>query len=297
MAVQKHNPNKLNFNKTNPMKTNNTIQTAITTFFTFLFLFPSMLLGEVNMPTIDLTGEWSGMNEELSYMNLNHKDGKITGQICEMKGHDCMDIKDAKLKGNTLTFHYVFEKKKKQIQVAVQLEISDDRKTLTGKATIEEAGVHVNLKFDRESELRVEPEKENVVSSRLEGRWQINEAISNRLSTKLTDRYQDNTMEFHVDEKIVSKIPENFSKFMADKTIYTAGMAKWGEKEYPFILIEHNGNPHIVCFRERNGDPMGDAESFNVMLAVAEKTSNDLLFVGGDFNNQPFLALERAETP
>ena len=30
------------------------------------------------------------------------------------------------------------------------------------------------------------------------------------------------------------------------------------------------------------------------MLAVAEKTSNDLLFVGGDFNNQPFYALERA---
>jgi hypothetical protein len=38
---------------------------------------------------------------------------------------------------------------------------------------------------------------------------------------------------------------------------------------------------------------MGDAESFNVMLAVAKESANDLLFIGGDFNNQPFSAYER----
>jgi hypothetical protein len=76
-----------------------------------------------------------------------------------------------------------------------------------------------------------------------------------------------------------------------------AGIMKSGKNDYPFILIEHKGNPHIVIFREWDGDPVGDAESFNVMLAVAENTSNDLLFIGGDFNNQPFYALERAETP
>ncbi|MEM9005896.1 MAG: hypothetical protein AAGE59_20530 [Cyanobacteria bacterium P01_F01_bin.86] len=30
-----------------------------------------------------------------------------------------------------------------------------------------------------------------------------------------------------------------------------------------------------------------------VMMAAAEDASNDLLFVGGDFNNQPFTAYDR----
>ena len=150
--------------------------------------------------------------------------------------------------------------------------------------------------FTLMAELKVESDKENVVSSRLEGRWQFNEAISTRLSTRLS-RNRDRAVEFHADDKVVAKIPGKYEKFLADKTIYMAGIMKSGKNEYPFILIEHKGNPHIVFFRERNGDPLGDAESFNVMLAVAEKTSNDLLFVGGDFNNQPFYALERAEMP
>jgi hypothetical protein len=65
---------------------------------------------------------------------------------------------------------------------------------------------------------------------------------------------------------------------------------------HAFILIEMKGNPHVVYFRERDGDPLGDAESFNVMLAVAKDKPSDLLFIGGDFNNQPFTAYERSET-
>ena len=147
------------------------------------------------------------------------------------------------------------------------------------------------------AQLKVESDKENVVSSRLEGRWQANKAISNRLSTRLADHDQGKTMEFHSDDKIVAKIPGKYGKFLKRKTIYMAGIMKSGRNEYPFILTELKGNPHIVIFRERDGDPLGDAESFNVMLAVAENASNDLLFIGGDFNNQPFYALERAATP
>jgi hypothetical protein len=45
--------------------------------------------------------------------------------------------------------------------------------------------------------------------------------------------------------------------------------------------------------RERNGDPHGDGESFNVMLARGKEEQQDLLFVGGDSNNQPFSAYRR----
>ncbi|MFQ5749907.1 MAG: hypothetical protein ACE5H3_10690 [Planctomycetota bacterium] len=77
--------------------------------------------------------------------------------------------------------------------------------------------------------------------------------------------------------------------------ICMAGNATLGDKESPFILIEHSGNPHLVFFREREGDPMGDAESANVMLAPTRDRVNDLLLFGGDFNNEPFRAFQRKE--
>ena len=116
---------------------------------TILILCVSVCLGEVKKPAIDLSGEWTGQNEELTYMNLNHEAGKITGKICEKKGHDCMVIKDAILKDNILTFHYDFKKKKKQIRVALKLLVSDDGNTLTGNAIIKKAGVNLKLTFKR----------------------------------------------------------------------------------------------------------------------------------------------------
>ena len=67
---------------------------------------------------------------------------------------------------------------------------------------------------------------------------------------------------------------------------------------HPFLLIAVHGNPHVLYFRERDGDPMGDGESFNLVLAPAREPASDLLFIGGDFNNQPFAAYDRqADAP
>ena len=145
---------------------------------------------------------------------------------------------------------------------------------------------------------KVKANKENVVAGRLEGRWHPHIPLTKRL---LGERYQpgpttsSSYISFSAEPSVVQKIPAKHEKFLKDKTIYMAGiMTRWG-KDYPFILIELVGNPHIVYFREREGDPMGDTESFNVMLAPAKDRANDLLFIGGDFNNQPFAAYERKQ--
>ena len=84
------------------------------------------------------------------------------------------------------------------------------------------------------AELKVESDKENVVSSRLEGRWQANKAISNRLSTRLADHNQSKTVEFHADDKIVAKIPGKYGKFLKRKTIYMAEFyARYSEHQRP----------------------------------------------------------------
>lgn len=141
-------------------------------------------------------------------------------------------------------------------------------------------------------QIKVEPDKENVVASRLEGDWQLDTAVTKHLTER--DVKAGRTFSFKSDPSVAAKMP----KLPVDKRVYMAGImtVKDGKsREHLFILIENQGNPHVVWFRERGGDPLGDTESFNVMLAVARDRQNDLLFIGGDFNNQPFSAYTRVK--
>lgn len=141
----------------------------------------------------------------------------------------------------------------------------------------------------------VTPDKENVVASRLAGTWTVEPALTKRLGGRLGgEAGVQVTVEFVSEPAVAARVPEKIATALAKFTVFMAGTMKTGGRAYPFLLIAHKGNPHLVYFRERNGDPMGDTESFNVMLAVARQKANDLLFVGGDMNNQPFAAYQRA---
>jgi len=146
--------------------------------------------------------------------------------------------------------------------------------------------------------IEVKPDKENVVASRLEGNWVMHVALTKRLLSRDISREElrrNGRLAFKLDAAVAEKIPAKYDEFLAKKQIYAAGIMTRQQKEHAFLLIENSGNPHIVYFREDKDEPMGDAESFNVMLAPAKEPINDLLFVGGDFNNQPFKAYERAK--
>ncbi len=140
--------------------------------------------------------------------------------------------------------------------------------------------------------VQVKPEKENVVSSRLIGKWKTHASLSARLRGRPVRK---ETIMFAQDNSVAAKVPARYAEFLKNKQIYLAGIMTRNQKTYPFILSEHNGNPHLFYFRERDGDPMGDGESFNLVIAPAREKNRDLLFIGGDFNNQPFSAFERTK--
>jgi len=139
----------------------------------------------------------------------------------------------------------------------------------------------------------VQPNKENVVASRLEGSWHLHVDLTTRLYGRSYNELS--TLSFRSSSAKSIELPQDFAKYIQGKTIFLTGTMIADGKEYPFLLTEHNGNPYIFFFRERDGNPMGDSESFNLMLAVAKDKQKDLLFIGGDFNNQPFVAFERVE--
>jgi hypothetical protein len=137
----------------------------------------------------------------------------------------------------------------------------------------------------------------NVVASRLAGSWKLDPGLTERLRGEVTG---PGTMVFVADSDVKAKVPAKFLDAAKREgiaiEIRLAGYLEMGGIKHPFILATFHGNPHVFYFRERGGDPFGDSESFNVMLAPAKERKNDLLFVGGDFNNQPFRAYARADS-
>jgi hypothetical protein len=163
------------------------------------------------------------------------------------------------------------------------------------KATIKEIK-RIAVKEGKTPKFSVTVDKNNVVSSRIEGDWVVNADLSAVLSGKGVMegvRGKKLKISFRKDHSIIKDLPLRYYRHLKDKKIYTCGFMTIGGKTYPFYLTHITGNPHILYFRKRKGVPMGDSESFNVMLAVAKDKANDMLFIGGDFNNQPFTAYKR----
>lgn len=150
-----------------------------------------------------------------------------------------------------------------------------------------------------QAQIRVEPDKENVVASRVEGDWQVHAELTKRLTGNDAVK-ERKIITVKSDPSVVAKLPDKMQKHFANRRVYMAGIISIKgdmKKSHPFILVEFRGNPHVVWFRDRNGEAFGDAESFNVMMAAAQQRENDLLFIGGDFNNQPFSAFSRVKGP
>lgn len=137
--------------------------------------------------------------------------------------------------------------------------------------------------------LELRPDPQNVAASALLGSWKPDAALQQRLGNKTgVDR-----LEFRDDAGILARVPAAIAAKLRQHRVYLAGVMVLRGKEQPFLLTEIAGNPTVVWFRERDGDPLGDAESFTVVLVRAEAKPADLLFVGGDSNNQSFAAYRR----
>jgi len=148
------------------------------------------------------------------------------------------------------------------------------------------------------AQLEVEPDEQNVVASRLIGSWQADAELCERLGSDGQQEFGnigDNVLTFTEDATVAGLIPERFERPLKEYQIYLAGTMSFGDESFPFVLLSIRGNPHLLIFREQNGNAFGDSESMNVMLAYAEEPANDLLFLGGDFIGQPFAAYGRVE--
>jgi len=145
-------------------------------------------------------------------------------------------------------------------------------------------------------DLRVRPDPNHVVASRLAGAWEPDPELGERLGTKpWMER-----IEFAPDEGVLAQIPAEVGEYIAKERIWQAGTVRYlergEERRGPYALVTLTGNTIAMLYRSRGGEGIDDGEGCIVTLVPARETAQDLLFVGGDFNNEPFRAYRRVAT-
>lgn len=136
-------------------------------------------------------------------------------------------------------------------------------------------------------QLEVDANPENVVSSRLAGTWVLDGPLTSRMRGKDVEG-GERRLVFEADASALNQVPSEFVEFLSEEPIHLAGtLEQWGTVK-PFVLTVLNGNPHVIAF-----EADGSILSFNLSIAPALLETDDVLFVGGDRNNQPFDAFVR----
>jgi len=152
--------------------------------------------------------------------------------------------------------------------------------------------------------VQITPSEENVVASELFGEWIADNVLSARLCGGI-DHTGNKKIVFRknpqAEKRIAVFVEEILREANADQeeqdaqafrtavqNVYLAGEVEFNNKKQDFALISIYGSPRLIFF-----DRVDDMETGNVMLARDEAGDNDLLFLGGDFNNQSFQAYKR----
>jgi len=137
-------------------------------------------------------------------------------------------------------------------------------------------------------------EFKNLVGAHLAGTWTMKEDVTAMLAGPGGGQLGV-TMTFREDSSVTGKVTGEAAEFIKKQGVFMSGIMTKSDGDFPFVLTQVAGSPYVFWFRERKGNPMGDSESFFVSVAVGGSQDKDLLFIGGDFDNQAFSAYGRAK--
>jgi hypothetical protein len=141
----------------------------------------------------------------------------------------------------------------------------------------------------------------NLVASRLFGTWQMQNELTSTLTDHIPAGNNEIIWEFSEDESVAPLFGGLGDKagcyFTQGQVNFRAKMEEGTLKEgsSPFILVSQNGNSVLIVDESGQYSNTGSIEfhPLNVTIGRAADPSNDILFIGGDNNNQGLAAYKR----
>merc|ERR1712025_1290145 len=148
----------------------------------------------------------------------------------------------------------------------------------------------------------LEPDEENVVSSQLEGGWEITWDINSKLSPG-DDNWGTKRIEIQRDDSVVDLMQNVDGYFSCSNLEATGRKIYWTgwyivENKYmievvPTILTTWRGNPYLAWLLNNTGELPVWAEGGRVMMVRAVDRKNDLMFLENE--RMHFIAYKRME--
>ena len=144
--------------------------------------------------------------------------------------------------------------------------------------------------------------KENITASGLIGSWEIDEKSAENNGSFVK---KDFTAKYTEDDSVVDLFLAPLKEMK--KCVYLAGKLEYNlldpEDNFkavsvssPFVLIDLNGNPTILYDergQDKNAKVIDDLHLSYQMLAKGKTPQQDILFIGGDNNNQAMVPFKR----
>jgi hypothetical protein len=141
--------------------------------------------------------------------------------------------------------------------------------------------------------------KDNVVANLLEGTWVGDTETAEALGLRRWGKVIFTRDPAAIPQRVFDDLGQRSEEPL---TVYAVGVMTFvgddgSETKFPYLLTTIEGNPNVVFFAQRGGDPFGDSERLIVMAFRTNKDApagpNDRLFIGGDFNNQAMVPMVR----
>ena len=83
------------------------------------------------------------------------------------------------------------------------------------------------------------------------------------------------------DDAVFKKIAEVYPRFQTVEPYMSGTAVLNGDKHY-FVLMNQEGNSHIVLFTATRENPVGEPHSVHIAMACSRDSGRDMLFLGGD---------------
>ncbi len=148
--------------------------------------------------------------------------------------------------------------------------------------------------------LSLQDAKSSVIAKYLPGEWESDKDVTERLGKRHAKMQLSIKDDPSALEQLNKELPSKLVEAISEYPLWGVGHCTWRKDgvtiaESPYLLAEVKGNYYMVVFRERDGNPVGDSESGLVSFALGKDRTRDLLFMGGDFPNEPYRAFHRVQ--
>jgi hypothetical protein len=132
---------------------------------------------------------------------------------------------------------------------------------------------------------------DNVIASRLEGRWVVDTDVTARLDPDPAAT-PPRSLQFSKDDAAWKQVQQLYPRLQGE-FVYMGGTAQIGANKHVFAVLSKAGNSLMWVFTPSRAEVPGEPHQVFINMVCSRDRTKDLLFLGGDTARESAVAYKR----